>query len=540
MTERGNHLTPDAVAAEAPRLETAEGIFEAPELGAGDPKGYFTAVFDVGQSRPDFRGRKSDVPVVRLEYMPPQKDTPWQVVVKVEDGHESYAVTLYVRDSFDERALEQLAKGIHDFVTQYKSQEVRGRLANIFGEMTRKVCNPFASAMQSKRGEIRPYLPYDSEGPTNDHNLKDAQWLAEHFKEQKDVDVDQRGERILRATIGSKEFEFLQSGDMYFVLNNVPTIEVMDAAISEGIMTEKEKGDFVSLEEEAKLKKQTVEQYQQKGVKRGAEKDLRDIWQNSGANYEYDAARRLYYLEIAGEPVMDEFERDYIELLGTNAARYDHAVLEIGFGMGIAGNAIQKELVRQGDLALQEGREANPTHIIIEFNHAVAEKAREWAKRQKIPVVVLEGDWKEKIKEIPKGILTGALADPYPLNLEEKHKDAAMTLQEIHERLRPGGVASIYADSQYALSPDHAAIAKEAGYKYIGTVTTRFAKGGKNTGEYYNPRLRMAMPVFYKDGGTGSANRQAIELNDNGKRKLVEKLFIDNPRHFREKYFGVA
>ena len=187
---------------------------------------------------------------------------------------------------------------------------------------------------------------------------------------------------------------------MYFVLNNVPTIEVMDAAISEGIMTEKEKGDFVSLEEEAKLKKQTVEQYQQKGVKRGAEKDLRDIWQNSGANYEYDAARRLYYLEIAGEPVMDEFERDYIELLGTNAARYDHAVLEIGFGMGISGNAIQKELVRQGDLALQEGREANPTHIIIEFNHAVAEKAREWAKRQKIPVVVLEGDWKEKIKEI--------------------------------------------------------------------------------------------------------------------------------------------
>jgi len=95
-------------------------------------------------------------------------------------------------------------------------------------------------------------------------------------------------------------------------------------------------------------------------------------------------------------------------------------------------------------------------------------------------------------------------------------------------------VASYYPDSQYCLSKSHARIAKKAGFDYIGSITSRFAEEGKNTGEYYDPKLRMAIPALYKTGGTGSAERKRLIMEPDDIKKIIIKLFVDNPREAME------
>jgi hypothetical protein len=366
----------------------------------------------------------------------------------------------------------------------------------------------------------------------NPDNLKDLNWLAGTFAEGvhavRHVDVDQGNEQLYAFTIAGKQFEVLESGEMVFLMNNQPTIDLLHAAVKAGYISEAELDRFISLEDEMRLKQKTHEQYAAMGDVKGERKDLREGgWDTARPEYEYDPVRGLHYLAVMGEPVMDEFEKQYIQLLGANAAKYGGAVLEVGFGMGISACAVQEELYKHHDL--KNGKPA--CHIIIEYNKEIAARAREWAKHQKVPVVILEGDWREQIQKIPSGILSGSLSDPYPLNPDEKHKDAALALTKVHDLLRPGGVSVHYSDSQYCLSSDHEAIAKAAGFKYFGSVTASFGHQ-LNTGEYFAQGLRMMIPALYKDGGTGTAH--VLPQTDETKiRRYMRRLFVENPDRFR-------
>ena len=102
---------------------------------------------------------------------------------------------------------------------------------------------------------------------------------------------------------------------MYFIMNNVPTITIMNAAIEEGIIDKRDKQGFISIEKEMQLIKETRQQYEQKGKKKGASKDYRknNFWRDAKVTYEYDPVRGLYYMEVGDEPVMDEFDRDDVD-----------------------------------------------------------------------------------------------------------------------------------------------------------------------------------------------------------------------------------
>ena len=482
-------------------------------------------VFNIGQKEKGWRGKKSEVPVLRLEYT--LKENAYQARIKVEDGLSSHI--LEIAQDLDEEKIIALIRSINSYSTNQRFSGTLDSLTKDFAiELTSGLGLTFNGAEQARE----TYLPYDKKAEVNEDNLKSLDWLIEHAKNQAEKEVDQGSERLLIMNIGGEDFEFLESGDMIFLMNNTPTLKVMDAAIRAGIMTEQDKKDYISLEQEGVLTTQTKEQFKEEGELKGEQKDYRaeDYWAKAPAMYGFDATRQLNYLDIGGEPVMDEFERDYISLLGANVARYDSSVLEVGFGMGISANAVQEEFAR----VVEKKPGSKPVHIIIEYNHNVAEIAREWGKRQKFPVVVLEGDWQKEIEKIPAGILTGALADPYPLSPEEKHEDAARPLSRIHEKLMPGGVVSYYPDSQYCLSERHAELARQAGFKYIGAITSRFAEEGKNTGKYYNPKLRMAVTALYKDGGTGSSERTKVKASPEEIKELVGKLFIENPKKARK------
>ncbi|HDN26347.1 MAG TPA: class I SAM-dependent methyltransferase [Thioploca sp.] len=365
------------------------------------------------------------------------------------------------------------------------------------------------------------YLPYDPALESNEANLKNIGWLETHFNVSHDV--DQGNQRFMKVFIGKKAFKFIDYEDMAFLLDNVPTIEVLEAAIEAGLIGPESKNGFVSIQEERENLKKTEEQYQKKGKFTGENKNLHADWKTAEPQYEYDPVRGFYYLSIEGEPVMDEFEKAYISLLGRNAARFGGAVLEIGFGMGISSNAIQTELKKRYKPA--DGKRA--VHIIIEYNAKVAQVAREWGKRQPVPVIVMEGDWREQIHKIPKEILSGSLSDPYPLNPTEKHKDAALALGEIYKHLRPGGLSVHYSDSQYCLQREQYEIAKQGGFKYFGSATSHFG-AHLNTGEYYGKGMRMMIPMLYKEGGTCSPDWQTQKMNAENIQELINKIFIES------------
>ncbi|MBU0708017.1 class I SAM-dependent methyltransferase [Patescibacteria group bacterium] len=497
-----------------------EAIVELPT--EENEKGYITTVFDVGQHDRRNEVKKEDVPVIRIE------DIIAQPQVKVENGHYSIKISL---DNFPNERVWELAD-LCAYITQSEATTPGQELDELANRVQKGIKVKFDVSTELEKSAIPEYSVIREEAERNDDNLKDIEWLIDEYGREQHEGVDQTGEKLLSVTVGGKEFEILQSGDMYFLLNNIPTIEVMDAAINEGIITKDEKRGYVSLEEEARTNEKMMERYLEEGRKRGEEKDYRkdDWWAKAEATYGYDAARRLYYLEIGQEPVMDEFERDWQSLLGANAARYDSVVLEVGFGMATSANAVLEELERQ-----QAGG-AKPAYIVIEYNHGIAEKAREWGRHQKVPVVVLEGDWQKEIKKIPDEIVTGAIVDPYPMSPEEKEIDVALPLQAVHRTLRPGGVVSYYPNSEYCLSERHARLAKEAGFDYIGSITARFAPRQRNSNDYF-PLEHMAVPSLYKGGGTGSAEITPVEMDADKKRDLLRKLFVDNPQHAKESFF---
>ena len=85
------------------------------------------------------------------------------------------------------------------------------------------------------------------------------------------------------------------------------------------------------------------------------------------------------------QQVMMEWEKPYMEAL-VEKLNPSGDVLEIGFGLGYSADVIQKYDIN--------------THTIIECNPEVLKKLRKWAKKQKHPVIIVEGTWQEKLPTI--------------------------------------------------------------------------------------------------------------------------------------------
>lgn len=158
-------------------------------------------------------------------------------------------------------------------------------------------------------------------------------------------------------------------------------------------------------------------------------------------------------LRIAGHPVMEDWEQNYMDKLGVIAAGNGGNVLELGYGMGLSAGAIQSHPIK--------------SHIVIECHPDVVRKAVTDFK----PAIdngkmhIYTGFWQDVTPTLASGIFDGILFDTYPLKEEEIHGNHFWFFKEAFRLLRPGGVLTYYSDEATELSDGHIAKLIDAGFR---------------------------------------------------------------------------
>jgi guanidinoacetate N-methyltransferase len=158
-------------------------------------------------------------------------------------------------------------------------------------------------------------------------------------------------------------------------------------------------------------------------------------------------------LRIAGHPVMEDWERGYMDMLAAIASSNEGNVLELGYGMGLSAASIQAHNIK--------------SHFVIECHPDVVKKCvsdfRAAVDGGKLHVY--SGFWQDVTPTLQSGIFDGILFDTYPLKEEEIHGNHFWFFREAHRLLKPGGVLTYYSDEVNSLSEPHIAKLMEAGFQ---------------------------------------------------------------------------
>eukprot|EP00494_Astrolonche_serrata_P011510 UN11595 len=123
---------------------------------------------------------------------------------------------------------------------------------------------------------------------------------------------------------------------------------------------------------------------------------------------------------------MESCEQPYMAKLATIAGAKGGIVLEVGFGLGLSGRALQNERINE--------------HIIIEANKSVYDNLVKFAAKEaeagRPRVTPLYGLWQEIVPTLPNNLLDGVLYDTYPLNKEEQHTHQFDFIKTIQPKLK--------------------------------------------------------------------------------------------------------
>lgn len=173
--------------------------------------------------------------------------------------------------------------------------------------------------------------------------------------------------------------------------------------------------------------------------------EKRDQWKTEKAEY------RDGKLQIAGHPVMEDWEDNYMKALADVATRNGGRVLELGFGMGISAGHVQANKLDE--------------HVIIEANAEVFEKLKAFAAEHP-SVTPKHGFWQDVIPTLEPGSFDGILFDTYPVQAEEVAAHWFF-FETAHRLLKPGGVFTYFSDEVTEFSDRHLAALRAAGFNNI-------------------------------------------------------------------------
>lgn len=171
----------------------------------------------------------------------------------------------------------------------------------------------------------------------------------------------------------------------------------------------------------------------------------RDEWSKYKAKFTKDS------LVIAGHSIMESWETPYMKMLASIVTRNGGTILEVGYGLGLACNFIEKNSrVR--------------SHSIVEFHPDVMEKCRGNGFKK---INLLEGFWEDILPKLESESFDGILFDIYPLDKEENKNSYFPYFEEAYRLLKEGGVLTYYSDECRNFSKLHLKKLKEAGFTKI-------------------------------------------------------------------------
>lgn len=137
-------------------------------------------------------------------------------------------------------------------------------------------------------------------------------------------------------------------------------------------------------------------------------------------------------LRIDDQPVMEVWEKPYMEALANIAAEKGGDLLEIGFGLGLSASGVQKH-------------KSITSHTIVEANGDVFESLKKWGaeeeKAGRPKVIPMHGFWVDIIEQLKKEgkQFDAILYDPYPQNESEQHLHHMLFMNLAKPLLKSGG-----------------------------------------------------------------------------------------------------
>lgn len=150
-------------------------------------------------------------------------------------------------------------------------------------------------------------------------------------------------------------------------------------------------------------------------------------------------------LDVGTDQVMQYWEGPLMRQLARYATRRGGHVLEIGFGLGVSADHI-----------IGFGCDA---YCVVEPHPAIAERARDWGRRQAVPVTVVEDFWQNVIEEL--GRFDGVLFDTYPVDSDAAANSYRSFLPVAHKVLGPDGALTYFSEETRAFSAAHLALILE-------------------------------------------------------------------------------
>ena len=162
----------------------------------------------------------------------------------------------------------------------------------------------------------------------------------------------------------------------------------------------------------------------------------------------YDA----HSLEIDGHRVMEDWEHGYMQRLSAVATRNGGAVLELGYGLGLASKAIQARNIESYTII-----ECHPdvlTKCLID-NRTAFERGM---------IHLYSGFWQDTTPSLASGIFDGILFDTYPIDERESIGPHMWFFEEAFRLLKPGGVLTYYSNEADGFSELHVERLVKAGF----------------------------------------------------------------------------
>jgi guanidinoacetate N-methyltransferase len=157
-------------------------------------------------------------------------------------------------------------------------------------------------------------------------------------------------------------------------------------------------------------------------------------------------------LRIAGHPVMEDWENEYMSLLARIVTRNRGRVLEVGYGLGISARAIQESSICD--------------HVIIECHPDVILRCLVNMRSEMATgrVHLLTGLWQDIVPLLADESFDGILFDTYPLSAGEVHANHLPFFPHAYRLLKKRGILTYYSDEEREFSKMHLCHLREAGF----------------------------------------------------------------------------